>query len=551
MTPKRRRVPPPRQAPRRRGSSRVTKRPAREAVPARGRALKPEAKCLPWLWPVLGLVLGLILLWAPFAPFVTPKPTRVWRGYYTLLARAGGPADSRLGAALARLGPGVVSADTTTVDIYDFSSVVRFRLAELSSRLDPLDPRRDPYIDRMGGYFSVPTSDADFHVVYIPARRSALAIFLSLTGALGPSRRAGWRLVELDPVEKIVGAISVIACASLGALAPWRRRRGSLSVAVAGALLWIPAILASGPATLSISLLLLFFWVPLAQRRLASAPRGANPRRVSLPLFLYTAVGAGSTAVFSLLKGSALGDSMQPAAPFLCSLLLLVLAPRLRAVARSCGSTPAFSSVPLLRPLKDDGRGTQRVLLLALLCIAIAVLIPLGRGGALPAPLPLLGTRGFSWDAVARLQKKARADGLPDFSDLVAHEAYQQTAGFGRAWQSPVRDERVYGVDYLVDPKSGVVSARPRTLARFDSSWLARVASRPPSGSLEALLLAQDRPASVAVRGPARSLARELPFAALAFSVLLALLCRDLRLGLLIRGNLWRLMGEARRDQIP
>ncbi len=85
----------------------------------------------------------------------------------------------------------------------------------------------------------------------------------------------------------------------------------------------------------------------------------------------------------------------------------------------------------------------------------------------------------------------------------------------------------------------------------FDSTWLASVSAHPASASLDALLLSQGRPVEAAVRGPARALAGELPFTALAFCALLLLLGRDLRLGLLIRGNLWRLNGEARRDQIP
>jgi len=539
-------------APRRR-SVRITKRPAPRAPAARKAEPKPATKGRRWLWPTLGAVLGLIILWAPFAPWVSPKPTRVWRGFYTVVVRAGGPADQRFRGALARLGAGVVSEDTTTADVYDFSSTVRFRLAELSSRLDPLDPRRDPYIDRMGGYFSVRAGDADLHVAYIPACSSALRVFLSLAGTLGLPGRTGWRLVELDPAEKLVSLLSVMACAAILALGSWRRKRGSLSVAAAGALLWVPALMTGGPATLAMCLLLLFFWIPLLQARLVSAPKVDGFRRLRWPLFLYAAVGAGSLAVFSLLAGSTLGDSLQPAAPFLCSLLLLAVAPSFQAASRAWGRTRMFAPVPILRARTDhgNGKGRQRVLSLALFGIAVTVLIPLGRWGAFPAPLPLFGIREFSWDAVAGLQRRSAPDRLPDFSDLVGHEAYQQTIGFGRKWHYPVRDERVYRDEYLVDPAAGTVSARLRTLKTFDSTWLASVMSRQQPGTLEALLLSQERPVRAAVRSPARSLARELPFTALAFCALLALLCRDLRLGLLIRGNLWRLIGEARRDQVP
>ncbi len=533
---------------RKRAKTATTARPkVRGAAPrARRAVVAPKPAGRPWLAVVAACGLGLGILWAPFLPIAFPKPTRVWRGYDTLLVRAGGPADSRLEQAVKHLGPGVVGQHTTTVDFYDFSSSARARLADLPRRLDPLDPRRDPYIDGMAGYFSVTSGEADFHVAYIPARWSAPRLFIALARMLGPWGSGAWRLVEFDPAEKLLSVASAIAFAFL--LASGSRRRGPLAFVMTTSALWIPAILAGGPGILALCLILLFFWGPLLRARLASSGPEALPEKLRKPFIACSVISAASIAIFSFLNGSSASEVMQPAAPFLCTLLLFLFAPAFLSTARR--KSPVFSPIPLLWQGNGDGKGRQRALSVALFAIAGVVLVPLARGGAFPAPLRVIGVRSFSWDAVTRLRHTAGPDRLPDFSDLVAHEAYQQTLGFGKAWHYPVRDERIYRRDYLVDPATGTVSARLQTVKTFNSTWLASVIDHPEPGSLEALLRWQGRPVAVAVRGPARALARELPFTALAFCALLTLLCRDLRLGLLIRGNLWRLIGEARRDQV-
>ncbi len=480
-----------------------------------------------------------------------PSPHGLWRGFYTLLVRAGGHADDILAATIARLGPGVVSERTTTVDFYDFSSSARLLYADLARRLDQLDPRRDTYMDRMAGYFSVTSGEAEYHVLYVPARSAAFSLFFELWGLLGPPGGGAWRLVDFDPVEKLLSLIAPIAFVLLLTLGAGRRRRGSLALSVAGALLWLPSILAGGPSVLALCLLLLFFWLPLLRARLASPGRSPMElRKAKEPLFFYVGAGAASMVFFYLLSGSTAAALLQAANPFFCSLAVVFLVPFFVKLADGRRRARVFAHVPVIRAGRDSTKGGQRALSLALFCIAIVVLEPLSQGGAFPAPIPVRGARTFSWDAVARLRQRSRVDRLPDFSDFVAHEAYQQTLGYGRKWRPPVRDERVYRYEYQVDPVSGRVQARLRAVKVFDSTWLASVGADPAPSSLEALLLSQRRPVAAAVRGPARTIAGDLPFAAMAFCALLAMLGKDLRLGLLIRDNLWRLNREARRDQI-
>ena len=534
----------------RRGPARARSVKTRAAAPPARKATR-RAEGAPAFPLLAGAVVCLLALWMPLSPLVDPKPTRLWRGYETLLVRAGGRADERLPAVISRLGPGVVSEYTTTVDFYDFSSQVRLPYTDLARRLDQLDPRRDPYMDGMMGYFSVTSGEAEYHVLYVPARSTAGRLFCVLLDLLGPPGRSAWRLVDFDPIEKVLSLMAPLAFVLLVTLGAGRRRRGSLALSAVGAVLWLPSVLAGGPSELALCLLLLFFWLPLLRARLASPGRSpAELRKAKQPFLLYVGAGTASIVFFCLLNGRTAAALLQAIAPFFCSLLLVFLVPFFTAVADGRRRSRVFASVPVIRTGRDPGKGRQGALSLALFVIAITMLEPLARGGAFPAPIPVPRARSLSWDAVERLRQRSRMDRLPDFSDLVAHEAYQQTLGYGRKWKQPVRNERIYRHEYLVDPVSGVVQARLLTVKVFDSEWLASVGANPAPSSLEALLMSQGRPVAAAVRGAARAVAMDLPFSALAFCALLALLAKDLRLGLLIRDNLWRLNREARRDQV-
>jgi hypothetical protein len=498
-----------------------------------------------------GVILALVILWIPFAPFVSPKPSRIWRGYFTVLVRHGSHADALLPLAVAHLGPGVISELTATVDFYDFTSSVRFPYGQLARRLDSLDPRRDPYIDKLGGFFSIVDGTEELHALYVPAHRTSFALFVDLWRLWGPSWRNAWRVADFDPLEKLLSVVALIGFTVVMALGSGKRRRGSTVLALASSLLWLPAILAGGPSVLALCLLLLSFHLPMVRARLAAPGKGPTGLRKTRE-FLRLYLGAGATALglFFVLSGFSVASLIQPIAPFACSMLLVLLVPFFSKAVDSHRKARVFAPVPFLKNGADPGRGRQKALALALFSIATVVLVSLLRNGACPAPLLVWGARDFSWEAVARLEHRSKVDKLPDFADFVAHEAYQQTLGFGRNWREPIRDERIYRREYLVDPASGVVQARLRTVKVLDSTWLKSLVVRPAAASVEALLLAQGRSVAAAVRGTVRGLSGELSSVALAFCWILALLGWDLRTGLLIRGNLWRLNGAARRDQI-
>ena len=424
-------------------ASAVRRKPTRKRSP-RGRKTAPR---LPLLTArgaalLLGLLCigGLGALFLPSAPCAAPRMTRLWRGYQTVLVRVGGSVEGAFAGALDRLGPGVVSAGTTTVDFYDFSGMARVRLSDLPRRLDPQDPRRDPYMDRMAGYFTVTTGEADWRAAYIPARSSSLALFLRLRELLGAPGARAWRLVEFDPVEKLLAAASAVGVALILAFSSARRRRGTILLSLLGSIIWIPALLGGGPSILALCLAALFAWLALAHEWL-SFVRGeaADASRTIRALVAFGGVSVVGAALFLALTGYSPGNLALSLSPLLCSLVLLASVPPFCAVADAWRRRRVRVPVPRVHPGADPRRGRSLALIVGLFSLATIGLLPLARGGAFPAPIPLFGVRDFSWQAAARLQARGSADRLPDFSDLVAHAAYQQALGLGRRWSFPRR----------------------------------------------------------------------------------------------------------------
>ena len=101
--------------------------------------------------PLRALLPAVLFTVACLLPAALPADwflSRAWRGYYTV--NAGPSARERL----ALLGPaGVVSRRTATVSFNAFSGHQTVVVADLAGRLDPADPRRDPYLTNVEGYF--------------------------------------------------------------------------------------------------------------------------------------------------------------------------------------------------------------------------------------------------------------------------------------------------------------------------------------------------------------------------------------------------------------
>jgi ABC-type cobalt transport system substrate-binding protein len=504
-------------------------------------------------------LLAAFLPWLPSAPWTGLKPSRLWRGYNVVAVRAATVDRGKLLAALRSLGPGVVSETTSPVSFTDFEGVERCAYSELDRRIDPLDPRRDPYLEGLRGYFRMQGSGGEWKIAYIPARSSGASLFFRLAGHLGFPARGEWRLAEFDPLEKVFSILVAWAFAFLFVFSSQERLGSAVLLSLSSLLVWAPLLIAGGLAELSLCVLLQLAWLPLGRCSLASV-RSTGRRGRMRPdtkefrarRAVYIVASLVGTAVFLVAEGFTWYSLVGTIVSAVASLLLLEALPPLSSAlqGRRRGRI-LFQPIPIVRPRIDSLRGKSAAFLFALVGIIVVGLLPLARSAAMPVPLPAAAARDFTLQSIGQLPANGRIERLPGLAEFVTHAAFQETLSFGRPWRLPKPDERVYQREYVASPWGGAVIGRARAVKSFGATWLAGLFRSAPSGSIEAMLIAQGRPVGAGIVGPGYALTKDLPVAIIALCILIVLFRRETIGGPLIRGMIWRINGAARRNQIP
>jgi hypothetical protein len=511
----------------------------------------------------VALAMALASVWVTSLPGLSDRPTRVWRGYETLLIREDVAPPGALGRVVSALGPGVVSELTAPVSFWNFTGVENVPVDRMDARIDRSDPRHDRVMDALPGYFRASTESASvmqragrgggWSFAYIPARRAAVVDYMRIAAILGLPRHGAWKLAEFDPAEFLVSAAGLLVLAVMLAY-PFRKEgRLPLLLSGAGALLWIPFLLPGGVARLALSLLLLAAWFPAVEVFIVLHGWDEKLLREARdPLVRFLAAAGGGLVLLLPASGFSAAALISCAGSLTASVLLVVaLALFWGRARRPRRRRKKFDPVPIVRPAADPSRPGPAGFLVAAVAVLIVAAIGFLRSTPVPTPLPVLGARDFSWESLSRLGRQNRAQRLPDVSDLVTHEAFQETLAFGRPWGLPGRDERVYVREYSMNPRSATIVPGMRRVKVFDSAWLGAFLLRSLPGSIERMLVTQRRAMAVAVRGQLRTLLRELPVAVLVMFVFSTWFAWDRRAAPLMKGVLLRLNGTARRDQVP
>ncbi len=510
---------------------------------------------------VLALALGVV--WLTNLAGVVDQPTRVWRGYETLLISADAARPGALEDVARGLGPGVVSELTATITFWNFTGIEEVPVAGIDARIDPRDPRHDRVMEALPGYFRTPRESAPFHgqanhdgawrIAYVPARWAAAVDYLRIAAVLGLPRHGAWRLAEFDPFEFLMSMAALIGLALMLAYPFKGKGRARLVLTAAGALLWVPFLLPGGVARLSLALLLLVVWFPAVDVFIVVHGWDKKLLREARDPIVRFLAAAGAGLVVLLPASGFSAAALISCAGSLAASVLVVIALALfwGRARRPRQRRKKFEPVPIVRPARDPSRPGPAGAFLAFIAILLAAAIGIIRSVPVPTPLPVPGAGDFSWDSLARLARENRAERLPDISDLVAHEAFQETLSFGRAWELPRPDERVYVSEFAMNPRAGTIVRGMRKVKVFDSTWLSSVLHRAPPGSIERLLMNQGGVRVVALRGQVRNFLRELPIGMLALLIFSTWFARDLRATPLMKSVFLRLNSVARRNQVP
>ncbi len=462
-------------------------------------------------------ILGFAVVAAPIlSPNLSPTENS-WRGYTVLLVDAGSDIGPVLDT-LSRFEVEHVSFRNTKVYISDFSGIEEVPLYRVADRLDKADPRYDPYVSSLGGYFAGHYRSEAWHVIYMRVDNPAFITYLRLASVLRPLnirfRMPEWSLFWflLGPV--MFGLYVVILT----------QRSGKLRWQVILTTLPLLVLAIKAPRLgLAAAVVLLPGWIALSQEAQTTFRN-------------YLCTGTLNAERNQLIRGGTfLGLG------FFVALLISLLHPEpgsfcllvFVSMLAVSGTTLGVLCVGLVKSLGNEHRvyyplpilhgqalgekndvserpALMGTILLLTLAVLPALVVTTVSGGTMDvaSPVSMVGAETFSLEDIGTLAAGKHVGQLPDLSDYITHRAYQDGLLYSRNWAYPSAESEIAIMTYAL--KNGVVTAMETAPVVFGVQWFEKVIADASDEGIVAMLLAQGRPVAVVRSEPIESAATSL-----------------------------------------
>jgi len=463
---------------------------------------------------IASAVLSCLFVCVALLPLVLSSsdcPSHPWRGYFTLLVRERDEErlihllEARLEDGVIEPG-GIVSMHTQMVSYTTFDGMAELPLSQVESRFDGMDPRLDPYMRALAGYFDA--SDG-WTRVFIRSRTPLLHLYVALLASV-PGHGFRWLLADIRPYGRILAlCLSVAFLASLTLLRRPEngRPRGRRWILLLSSIPWLLAVLSGDFHDLLSFFLLFSAWYLVHEQtfdmvadHLFFGWSGPDRRDLRLP-YLYMLTGLIAVTAVRVLSGRGGVDLLRGAAPLAASFLSTGPYALILCLRRWRTGHMVFTPVRIMR---RERRGRTRKIPLAAACLVIAG-APLvfqaaaaGSGLHVPAPRAVKDLGSFTWGEMVRLWNRGdRGTPLPDLSDYVAHRIYQEGLPYGLGYGLPESGGPLTISHYVRQPSDGRIVRAVRVVKRFDDAWLAETLRVLPKASVERMVFDQGRPVEV------------------------------------------------------
>jgi hypothetical protein len=422
-----------------------------------------------------------------FAPVDPARP--LWQNFDLLLVSPGADEAAAV-ERLSAVGENVLHLGNAMVEIEDFNGGDRFPLTEVSTRFDPADPRRDPFVDALPGLFRAEGGDGEMAVLYVSRGEREVQRWYALRRILAD---VPFELPGRTPIVPLAGAVAVAA--SIFPVFLLQRRRRWMIVATAGVVALHTAVSGAEAAIPAAILGIAWsFWHDHSyelEREILVHPGSFRLDREQVPaaVFLGLAVlGGGAAAVYR--EGDAPGSVLS----FLLTVIALAALSAVgvflhaRRVERS--EHPLFAPRPILRSRVEFPGIGGSLLLLVVFSIGL-VMIENGTGGysgAVTVPVPehtALGQIGENQESSRSILVEGIRSMDPTVDPLstagyLAHRWYQDTLAFGGTYEVPHADAAIE-LQRLRRGEAGLEAYRD-VVRRFDAEWIGqRFAPTQPS----------------------------------------------------------------------
>jgi len=458
--------------------------------------------------PVLLVSLFTIALLATAAvPLISPPPDNdaSWEGFFTLLLQRTSDA-AAVETALRDAGfAGVLSRRTLTVSISDFNGLERLPLSELPERLAPMDPRRDPFLQRVSELFEA-GRDGEWEVIYLRSGEPITAVRSRVRAALnGVEGVEGWELAESNSSRRPLYLLG-FAAVTLAAVLLSGRPRWPAAV---GALPWAAAAVSSGSGTFVAAALIYFAWLMTAdtgrrylEHRLQYGESPAARRELRYSLLLLA-------ATWAVVLGAHPGPTLRGLAPVLLAsfgaaaitgaIVVGAVLRRRRQDHRLFVPVSIRPAPPTVSAASRFGSTAASIAVLVVAVPYIAALLPQSEVPAAPRPAPLPGRESMDFAALHVLDRAGRSDPV-NIADYVAHRAYQEGFVYGAEYGLPAEGD-VLTLTRVRRESGRTVQVRD-VMLRYDEAWLRSALGGAEGGPGIAALLANGNRPSGVVRSP-------------------------------------------------
>ena len=425
---------------------------------------------------------------------------RTWKGYYTLYIEETETAE-RLILKIHESGrfPAVVSRYTAEISFNTFNGFASVPVYRLTDRLDPLDPRFDPYMQHLPRLFSV-GNGANWEVVYLLSDRNPLSTYLYLRGVFG-GRNLEWRLIEFDPAAAVIRFLLLflylIILVRMGSAGPIR------IALVLAAVPWLLLVTLSPFSVLLASFAVMPAWLHLFEKLYAHLYIRSSVDRAVCDFF---------RPVAAVAVAAGLGLMVHVPGPFAGLLLALaggavagVFLYCLLILRDSLQAHRTFRALPILRRLHLRRAPLSPQITLHMILVFIVLcsfpLLRLGQAILRPTPDTIrmhpLGDRAVSWHSLNTLSEYGGPGAIPNLADYLAHRAYQESLIFGRSYAFPTPGERILISEYRIDPETARIHKTFRVVKQFKESWLYGTLEATAPGSAARMFADQGRVGTV------------------------------------------------------
>ncbi len=405
----------------------------------------------------VGILLACLFAGSIAAPATVPlfsANAQIWDGYYLLGGRLSVPLEPAFPGSLTHAAP-------VRFTVFDgFAEVPAHRLTQ---RLDPVDPRFDPFLRGVAEFFVTDEPSGERRSLsYVRTDLPPAGLLLRLAFR---APAAALTVLDFDVRRRLLaaGMVAAVALAELGVRAVAGRPASGLAKAGMTVPWAVAALNAGGAAVIAAAAVL------PAIGRLG----GPEPARA--------AGGAAAVIVVVAMASLMLGGAPAGFAVAAATVGSIALAGgRWKAGRKQSRGVPRGR-----RAAAAVSAGTLVALATVVATTATppAVRVPAPDAGGAASP-----REGITWDALTGLGVSASGSAdLPNAADYVAHVAFQEGLPYGRAYRLPAEGERLAVSSFRVVGQRGRMVRDERVISVYDLSWLQRTVSE--AGGVGRLLL--------------------------------------------------------------